>query len=124
MRPFASTALLERLAEAAERHGGAVPGLEVADTVVALADGTDPAPVRYLPRASLRAVQTPQVFRWKPFLLAHRWAHETGAAFTDDGGLLAARGRPPALVPGESGNWKVTSAADLARARLLLEGPA
>ncbi len=113
-RPWVTAELVGRLATAAAAHGGAVPGIEVTDTIVALGDEDA---VRYLPRAGLRALQTPQVFRWRPFLEAHRWARATGAAFTDDGGLLAARGLPPVLVPGEPGNRKVTTAEDLAAAR-------
>ncbi len=118
-RPWVTTELVSRLAAAAVAHGGAVPGVEVTDTIVALEDAGDDGArgLRYLPRAGLRALQTPQVFRWRPFLEAHRWARATGAAFTDDGGLLAARGLPPVLVPGEPGNRKITTAEDLAAAR-------
>ncbi|MBK6901191.1 MAG: 2-C-methyl-D-erythritol 4-phosphate cytidylyltransferase [bacterium] len=122
-RPWVTAELVARLAAAAADHGGAVPGVEVTDTVVALDDPGDDGAcgLRYLPRAGLRALQTPQVFRWRPFLEAHRWARASGAAFTDDGGLLAARGLPPVLVPGEPGNLKVTTAEDLAAARARAE---
>ncbi|MBK7701384.1 MAG: 2-C-methyl-D-erythritol 4-phosphate cytidylyltransferase [bacterium] len=117
-RPWVTAELIGRLAAAAAAHGGAVPGVEVTDTIVALDDPDDGAcGLRYLPRDGLRALQTPQVFRWRPFLEAHRWARASGAAFTDDGGLLAARGLPPVLVPGEPGNRKITTAEDLAAAR-------
>ncbi len=116
-RPFASAALLERLAAAAARHGGAVPGVPVADTIVVTGDDDG---VGYLRRDHLRAVQTPQVFRWRLLYDAHAWAAEAGCDFTDDGGLLAARGTPPVLVEGEAGNWKITTADDLTRARQLL----
>ncbi len=46
---------------------------------------------------------------------------EAGQDFTDDGGLLAAQGHLPAVVPGEAGNWKVTSNADWVRAQDLLK---
>ncbi|MGD9549076.1 MAG: 2-C-methyl-D-erythritol 4-phosphate cytidylyltransferase [Candidatus Krumholzibacteriia bacterium] len=118
-RPFASAELLARLATAAIRQGGAVPGIPVADTVVRA--GPDDAGVAYLPREELLAVQTPQVFRWAPCLEAHRWAAAADRDFTDDGGLLAARGLAPAVVAGEEGNWKVTTEADWLRARDLLE---
>lgn len=118
-RPFASADLLDRLAAAAAEHGGAVPGVPVPDTIVQTDPGGDAA---YLEREFLQAVQTPQVFRWGPFLAAHRWAHDQGLAFTDDGGLLAVRGLPPRLVPGEAANWKVTHADDWLRAAALLGG--
>ena len=123
-RPWVTAELVARLAAAAAAHGGAVPGVEVTDTIVVLEEAGDDSArgLRYLPRAGLRALQTPQVFRWRPFLEAHRWARATGAAFTDDGGLLAARGLPPVLVPGEPGNLKITTAEDLAAARARAEG--
>ncbi len=119
-RPFASAGLLGRLVAAAAKSGGAVPGIPVIDTVVQAADATGPTPVRYLPRETLSAVQTPQVFRWDLCLAAHRWASAQGAEFTDDGGLLAARGHPPVVVPGEQENWKVTTEAQWERARDML----
>ncbi len=115
-RPFATAGLLDALTMAAMNSGGAIPGIAVPDTVVQVSGGA----ATYLEREALLAVQTPQVFRWENFELAHRWAHEQGKEFTDDGGLLAARGHLPAVVPGELGNWKVTSNADWARALQLL----
>jgi len=115
-RPFASRALLANLAAAALDQGVAVPGLSVADTIVESVQGK----TRYLERESLVAVQTPQVSRWSIFEAAHRWAHEAGRAFTDDGGLLAERGHSARVVPGEAENWKVTTPADLQRAEDLL----
>ncbi|MHB8078904.1 MAG: IspD/TarI family cytidylyltransferase [Candidatus Krumholzibacteriia bacterium] len=146
-RPFASRGLLARVAAAAAAHGAAVPGVAVTDTIgeivasggagaasgdaaaaAAAAAVDDGQPVaRYLERDALRALQTPQVFRGDLLLAAHRWAREHGRDFTDDGGLLAARGCPPVVVSGEPGNWKVTTDADLARAEHLLRaggGPA
>jgi 2-C-methyl-D-erythritol 4-phosphate cytidylyltransferase/2-C-methyl-D-erythritol 2,4-cyclodiphosphate synthase len=117
-RPFAGADLLRRLAEAAAREGGAVPGVPVADTVVQ----RDGETARYLDRSLLLGVQTPQVFRWDLLHAAHGWAAATGADFTDDGGLLAARGHDPAVVPGEPGNWKVTTEDDWRRARERLGG--
>jgi len=115
-RPFATVKLLDDLARAAQTSGGAVPGVPVPDTIVQISGGA----ANYLQRENLLAVQTPQVFRWSIFASAQRWAHESGREFTDDGGLMAAQGHLPTVVPGESDNWKVTSAADWARAKNLL----
>jgi 2-C-methyl-D-erythritol 4-phosphate cytidylyltransferase/2-C-methyl-D-erythritol 2,4-cyclodiphosphate synthase len=122
-RPFATTDLLARLVRAAAVSGAAVPGIPVPDTIVQ-AD----APVadaecygaHYLDRATLLAVQTPQVFRWDAFCAAHAWAAAAGLDFTDDGGLLARQGHDPVVVTGEEGNWKVTTAADWQRAVAVL----
>lgn len=115
-RPFASAALLARLTAAAALHGGAVPGVPVHDTIVHSEQGQ----ARYLARESLLAVQTPQVFRWEQLREAHAWAAAAHATFTDDGGLLAARGHLPAVVDGEIGNWKITTEGDWQRAADLL----
>jgi 2-C-methyl-D-erythritol 4-phosphate cytidylyltransferase/2-C-methyl-D-erythritol 2,4-cyclodiphosphate synthase len=115
-RPFATTELMARLCEAAAEHGGAIPGAAVPDTIVR-SDG--PGAV-YLQRDLLRAVQTPQVFRWDIFQAAHAHAAENGLSFTDDGGLLASCGHDPVVVEGEPGNWKVTTDGDWERARGLL----
>jgi 2-C-methyl-D-erythritol 4-phosphate cytidylyltransferase len=94
----------------------------ISDTVVRVvgpsesAAAADQPPVDYIDREALRALQTPQVFRWGPFVAAHHWCHEQGLDFTDDGGLLAARGAAPVVVMGEPENWKVTTDADLDRA--------
>lgn len=118
-RPFASADLLKRLCRAARAAGGAIPGVLVPDTIVESGDqGT-----RYLDRAALKAVQTPQVFRWDIFHAAHLAAARQGWAFTDDGGLLASRGHLPEVVPGEPGNWKVTTADDWRQAEIILSEP-
>ncbi|MBC8423630.1 2-C-methyl-D-erythritol 4-phosphate cytidylyltransferase [bacterium] len=119
-RPFVGTDLLGRLYEAALEAGGAVPGVPVADTIVT-SRPADEGAVSYLDRDTLFAVQTPQVFRWSLLHDVHAWAAAEGAAFTDDGGLLAARGEPPVIVPGDETNWKITTSADLVRACELLE---
>jgi len=115
-RPFASAGLLVRLGRAAAESGGAVPGIPVPDTIVQSREGS----AVYLDRSTLMGVQTPQIFRWDLFRDAHSWAAESGSAFTDDGGLLAERGHPPVVIPGEQGNWKVTTNGDWLRAETLL----
>ena len=120
-RPFATRHLLNRLCVAAAVTGAAVPGVPATDTIVRLEEGeSEYDAVAYLERARLKAVQTPQVFRWEPFLEAHRWCHEEKRSFTDDGGLLAVRGLQPAVVMGEQENWKVTAEGDMARAEVWL----
>jgi 2-C-methyl-D-erythritol 4-phosphate cytidylyltransferase/2-C-methyl-D-erythritol 2,4-cyclodiphosphate synthase len=118
-RPFASDELLDSLCVAAIRHGGAVPGIPLTDTVIQMV-GDSTGQATYLDRPRLRAVQTPQVFRWDLALEAHRWAANTGARFTDDGSLLADRGHPPTIVEGDPRNWKITTDADWKRVEELL----
>lgn len=124
-RPFATSDLLARTAAAAATSGGAVPGVPVPDTIVRVPevyDSTGPAmTATYLKRELLYAVQTPQVFRWDLLHAAHSVAAAAQLDFTDDGGLLASRGHDPVVVPGEAGNWKVTTEGDLRRALDMLK---
>jgi hypothetical protein len=72
-----------------------------------------------LDRASIWAMQTPQVFRYSTLLAAHEAAAE-GAEATDDAALVEQLGEPIHLVPGEETNLKVTTPADLAIVEALL----
>jgi 2-C-methyl-D-erythritol 4-phosphate cytidylyltransferase / 2-C-methyl-D-erythritol 2,4-cyclodiphosphate synthase len=118
-RPFASADLITR-AIAAAAHGAAVPGAVVTDTIVGVEEGA----IASTPdRASLRAVQTPQAFRFDLILGAHRRAAASGRHdFTDDGGVARAAGHAVHVFEGEGGNVKITTQDDLARAAQRLGG--
>ena len=114
-RPFVDDALIDRAIAAAQDHGAAVPGVPVSDTIkVVEPDGR----VRATPeRESLRAVQTPQAFRFALLAEAHaRAAAEGHDGFTDDGALAEWAGLPVAVFPGDLRNRKITQAADLVEA--------
>lgn len=118
-RPFLEEAVLLRAAFAALRHGAAIPVLPVADTLARLdtagqlLDNPD--------RESLRVVQTPQAFRFGLVRQAHRrFAAEGRSDFTDDAGLVWAAGHPVASFAGSADLFKITHAADLARAERFL----
>jgi 2-C-methyl-D-erythritol 4-phosphate cytidylyltransferase/2-C-methyl-D-erythritol 2,4-cyclodiphosphate synthase len=114
-RPFASSALIARAIAAAEKTGAAIPALPVSDTVKSvdaqgLVDKT-------LDRSSLRTIQTPQGFAFKPLLEAHRRAAKEGRDdFTDDAALAEWAGMKVAVFEGEPGNIKITTPEDFARA--------
>lgn len=114
-RPFASAALARRVIEGARRHGAAVPGVPVADTIKHI-DG-DGRVLATVERAPLRAVQTPQGFAGPLLRRAH--AEVTGDV-TDDAAMVEWLGVPVFVVPGDPANVKVTTPADLAVARALL----
>lgn len=89
-----------------------VPGLAVSDTVKRVdAEGLV---VETPPRASLRAVQTPQGFSVDVLRRAH--AGDV-AGVTDDAGLVERLGLPVRVVPGHLDAEKVTTPFDLERAR-------
>ncbi len=120
-RLFASKELIQRAVAAARVHGAAIPGIAVTDTIkeVDPKGGVVATPAR----AQLRAVQTPQAFRFDLILEAHRRAAAAGALdLTDDAAAAEWAGHPVHVFEGDSDNMKVTSAEDLARAEARLIG--
>lgn len=118
-RPFLSAELIDR-AIAATGHGAAVPGAPVTDTIVGVAGGVISATPD---RAGLRAVQTPQAFRFDLILAAHRKAAAAGqATFTDDGGVASAAGHAVHVFEGDPSNVKISTQEDLVRAMQRLGG--
>lgn len=110
-RPLLSPALIERAIAAAKSGRAALPGIAVTDTIKVV--GPD-CIVRATPdRGTLRAVQTPQAFRFEAILEAHRQAAAAGlTAFTDDGALAEWAGMPVQVFDGEAGNVKITHPED------------
>ena len=73
------------------------------------------------PRSALRAVQTPQAFRFPLILAAHRRAAAAGVGdLTDDVAVAEWAGAPAYVFEGDPANVKVTTMQDLeaAEARL------
>ncbi|WP_061962927.1 2-C-methyl-D-erythritol 4-phosphate cytidylyltransferase [Demequina aurantiaca] len=97
---------------AAVRAGadGAIPVLEVVDTLVEAAGATGELGAT-VDRDGLRAVQTPQVFRAEALRAAHR-DHSTAQA-TDDAQLVRASGCRVVAVDGHESGFKVTRPSDL-----------
>ncbi len=121
-RPFASPALVTRAIAAAATHGAAVPALAVTDTIkqVDAAGMVTSTP----PRDLLRAVQTPQAFRYDMLREAHSRAHAAGAVgLTDDAAVMEWAGHAVAIFEGEAANVKLTHPADLASAERALRPP-
>ncbi len=120
-RPFPSPALIARAVEAADAYGAAAPGVAISDTVkqVDAAGQVLATP----PRASLRAVQTPQAFRFPAILEAHRRAAEAGLGdLTDDVAVAEWAGAAAFVFEGDPQNLKVTTMADLGAAEARLAG--
>ena len=112
-RPFPSTELVRRAIDAAARHGAAVPGLTPSDTLKEIDEAG--AIIATPPRASLRAVQTPQAFRFPLILDAHRRAAAAGRTdLTDDAAAAEWAGHRVHVFEGERGNIKVTTMQDFA----------
>lgn len=93
---------------------GAIPVLPVIDTIKRV---EGPEIVAAVDRAELAAAQTPQGFRRDILDASYRAATEE---FTDDAALVAAAGHGVAAVSGDSLAFKITTPADLERARGLV----
>jgi len=114
-RPLVTVDLIERGLEAARETGAAAAAVPVTDTIKTVdANGI----VRQtLPRQNLRAVQTPQVFRFDVIQIAH---YQDVEDVTDDASLVERLGHKVKLYMGSYDNIKVTTPADLAMAEIIL----
>jgi 2-C-methyl-D-erythritol 4-phosphate cytidylyltransferase/2-C-methyl-D-erythritol 2,4-cyclodiphosphate synthase len=112
VRPFPSPALIARAIDAAERYGATAPGTAMSDTVKQV--DVDGRVLATPPRSALRAVQTPQAFRFPLILEAHRRAAAAGVGdLTDDVAVAEWAGAPAYVFEGDPANIKVTTMQDL-----------
>ncbi len=117
-RPFASWQLIDRVVRAANSYGAAAPAVAVKDTVKVVQGGL----VDHTPdRATLRAVQTPQVFDYDLLCGALQKARKDELVLTDDCSALEHMGMSVRIVEGEETNIKITTPLDLKLAHLILE---
>ena len=115
VRPFIDRRLIDAVVAAGATHGAAICALPIAETVKRVRDGVVETT---LDRAGLWAVQTPQAFRCAVLREAHDKARRDGIVATDDAMLVERLGLPVRVVPGLTGNVKITTPEDLRRARV------
>lgn len=117
-RPLVTPGLIDRVCLDAWRYGASAAAVPVKDTCKVIdAQGM----VRETPsRATLMAVQTPQVFRREMYLSAMETAKKNGHDFTDDCQLFEQAGQAVHLVQGDYRNLKITTAEDLLSANAYL----
>lgn len=117
-RPLITDAVIDRTVRAANSYGAAAPAVPVKDTIKVVRGGlvTDTPD-----RASLQAVQTPQVFDFDLLRGALKKAAEDAAAVTDDCSAVERLGMAVKIVEGDERNLKVTTPMDLKIAGMLLE---
>ncbi|MBQ5865432.1 MAG: 2-C-methyl-D-erythritol 4-phosphate cytidylyltransferase [Oscillospiraceae bacterium] len=117
-RPLITEAVIDRTIRAAHTYGAAAPAIPVKDTIKVVEGGI----VSSTPdRATLKAIQTPQVFDFDLLKAALKKAFEDGAAITDDCSAVERMGFKVRIVEGDERNIKVTTHMDLKIAELLLE---
>ncbi len=114
-RPFVSERIISDTLAALEEADGALPVLPVVDTIKR-ADG--PRVAETLDRATLRAAQTPQGFRYAEICKAHEAAAaEADHEFTDDASIGEWAGLTITMVDGAVENRKLTTENDIEEAR-------
>ena len=117
-RPLITWQVIDRTVRAANSYGAAAPAIPVKDTIKVVTGGV----VRETPdRATLQAVQTPQVFDLDLLRGALTKAELEGAQVTDDCSAVELMGMSVKIVEGDERNIKVTTPMDLKIAELLLE---
>ena len=110
--------MIDRAVRAAHTYGAAAPAIPVKDTIKVVKGGV----VKETPdRATLQAVQTPQVFDFDLLRGALKKAKEDGAEVTDDCSAVERLGMSIKIVEGDERNIKVTTPMDLKIAKLLME---
>ena len=117
-RPLITWEVIDRTVRAANSYGAAAPAIPVKDTIKVVEGRV----VKNTPdRATLFAVQTPQVFDFDLLRAALKKAEVDGAAVTDDCSAVELMGMSVKIVEGDERNIKVTTPMDLKIAELLLE---
>jgi 2-C-methyl-D-erythritol 4-phosphate cytidylyltransferase/2-C-methyl-D-erythritol 2,4-cyclodiphosphate synthase len=118
-RPLATAALVRSVAEAAARHGAAIPVLAVTETLKRLDGDRVGATVD---RSDVVVAQTPQGALRSLFDRAYAsHAPDGPETYTDEASLLEACRIPVHAISGEATNIKVTVPVDLQRARAMLD---
>ncbi len=116
-RPFASEALIRTAVLKAAETGAAAPAIPVKDTIKVALNGV----IESTPdRATLFAVQTPQVFDADLIRAALQKAMDDGADITDDCSAVERLGMKVSLTEGDERNFKLTTPADLSLAELMI----
>ncbi|MBW1851775.1 MAG: 2-C-methyl-D-erythritol 4-phosphate cytidylyltransferase, partial [Deltaproteobacteria bacterium] len=120
VRPVISAKATERIVDAARIHRAVITGLPAKETVKEVA--SDQEVVITLDRRRIWLIQTPQVFRYKDIMKAHRKAYQEGwDEATDDSALIEKLGIPVKVVMGSEQNIKVTTPNDLELSRFFLK---
>lgn len=116
-RPLVSQEVITAAVTAAARCAAAAPALPVKDTVKEVSGALVTST---LERATLRAVQTPQVFDADLLRAALQKAMDEGWELTDDCSAVERLGATVTLTPGDERNLKITTPTDLLVAEALL----
>lgn len=116
-RPLVSEAVITEAVYAAAEYGSAAPVVPVKDSIKRIQDGNIAADV---PRDTLAAVQTPQVFDRALLTRALETAARENRSFTDDCAAVEAMGQAVRATHGSYENIKITTPEDILVAEAFL----
>lgn len=120
-RPLVNPAMIRRLATAAGKHGAAVLGHRITDTIKETHGRPGrPALLRTIDRDRLWAVETPQAFKRSLICRAFALIREKELTVTDDTQAVELAGGRVAIVENSLPNPKITSPADIQLVEFLL----
>ncbi len=113
-RPFVSQDLISHIIAALHAGDGVIPALPINETIKRAPGGTIETTVD---RNSLWTAQTPQGFKYRGILAAHREAFQSQADnLTDDAAIAERAGIAVTIIGGRSENKKITTASDVKEA--------
>lgn len=118
-RPFISRDTVNEVIASAARHGAAVVGVKVNDTIKL--EGRRGFYTSTLDRGKLWAVQTPQGFKFDLLMKAHMAARRAAYRGTDEASLVERLKTPVRIVQGDYRNIKITTPHDFRTAKMWLE---
>ncbi|MGL4292975.1 MAG: 2-C-methyl-D-erythritol 4-phosphate cytidylyltransferase [Bacteroidales bacterium] len=115
VRPFVATKVIEDAYHFAEQHGGAIPVIDMIDSVREMDSPEKSIPVD---RDKYKLVQTPQTFRSDLIRKAYEMPYDK--FFTDDASVFEASGHTVYCFAGNRENIKITTPFDLLIAEALI----
>ncbi|NLJ57549.1 MAG: 2-C-methyl-D-erythritol 4-phosphate cytidylyltransferase [Tissierellia bacterium] len=117
VRPFVSYNLISTCVENAYIHGACIPVVDLIDTIKEV--GEDGIVSKTLNRKALKAVQTPQGFKYSIIRKCYEDALMEDRDFTDDAAIVEYYGYKVQTIEGLSKNIKITRPLDLKFAEIL-----
>jgi len=118
-RPCVTKEQIDRDSAAAAESGAAILANRLVGTIKRAAP--DGHIAKTIDRSELFEAQTPQVFKPEIIRQAYQNIDKIKEDITDDAQLVEALGQPVKIVPGDSGNIKITTKTDLAIAGAILK---
>ncbi|HBX49500.1 MAG: 2-C-methyl-D-erythritol 4-phosphate cytidylyltransferase [Bacteroidetes bacterium RIFOXYA12_FULL_35_11] len=115
VRPLVSKETIIRCFEEAEKHGCAIPCIDIPESIRQITENASHAE----DRTKYKIIQTPQVFSISLLQEAYKLPYEK--SFTDDASVFEKAGNKIHLVKGNEENIKITKPTDLLIAEVLMK---